>query len=109
MKTEMLEIPALLLHQGQLLAEAKKAEALSKLTKEKVSAKLDADARESLGGEKKPTEAAISNWIKSHPVMQNTEEALIEASYELDKVRASYETIKAKKDIFLALFGKEDL
>lgn len=103
-KTELQEIPALLLNQGLLLAEAKKNEALAKLAKEKTSSELDAMARETLGGDKKPTEAAIANWIKSHPAMQNAEQHLIDVGYELDKVRASYETLKAKKDILLALF-----
>lgn len=107
MKNEMLEIPQLLLQQGLTLAEAKKAEALAKLAKEKAASELDAIARESLGGEKKPTEAAIANWVKSHPSMQNAEQLLVDASFELDKVRASYETLKAKKDILLAVFGKD--
>lgn len=108
-QTELLQIPSLLLNQGLLLAEAKKAEALAKLAKEKTSSELDALARESLGGEKKPTEAAIANWIKIHPSMQNAEQHLVDAGYELDKVRASYETLKAKKDILLAVAGGNDV
>lgn len=109
MKNRLQGLPELLSTVGATLAERKREEALAKLTKEKTSSELDALARESLGGDKKPTEAAIANWIKSHPAMQNAEQVLVEASYQVDVVRASYEALRASKDIFVTLLEKESV
>lgn len=105
-KTELQEIPNKLEETGLLLADAKKNEALAKLLKEDTAAKFDGVARDTLGGDKKPTEAAISNFVKSHPVMQDVEKKLVDASYEVDKLRSAYEALKAKKDILLALVAE---
>lgn len=92
---------------GAQLAEAKRDEALLKLARDTTSSDLDGAARDALAGDKKPTEAAVSAWVQKHPVMQQAEQALINASYHVDKVRAVYDALRAKRDMLVGLGAQQ--
>ena len=92
---------------GSKLASAKQMESLAKLAKETTAADLDASGREALAGDKKPTEGAIAAWITRHPAMQDAEKAVIAATFEVDRVRAVWEAMRAKRDMLVGLGAQQ--
>ena len=88
---------------GGQLADAKREAALVKLARDTAASDLDSAGRDALAGEKKPTEAAVSAWVQKHPLMQESERALIAAEYHVDRVRAVYDAIRAKRDMLVGL------
>ncbi len=94
-------------HWGERFAQAKQEESLAKLAKETTAADLDVQAREALAGDKKPTEAMISAWVTRHPAMQEAEKNLISATFEMDRVRAVWEALRAKRDMLVGLGAQQ--
>jgi hypothetical protein len=94
-------LPEALLSVSLKLADAKKVEAEAKLSRERTYSQLDTLIRNS--GDKKPAETAISTAIKGHPEMEAAEIALVNASYEVDKLRAERDYLLVQKDVLLAL------
>lgn len=92
---------------GAKLANAKQTESLAKLAKETMAAELDVVARESLAGDKKPTEATVAAWVTRHPSMQEAEKGLIAATFEFDRVRAVFEALRAKRDMLVGLGAQQ--
>jgi len=45
--------------------------------------------------------------VQKHPVMQQAEQALIEAGYHVDKVRAVYDALRAKRDMLVGLGAQQ--
>lgn len=94
-------------HWGEVYARAKQEESLAKLARDTTAADLDVQAREAMGGDKKPTEAAISGWVARHPAMQEAEKAVVVATYEMDRVRAVWEALRAKRDMLVGLGAQQ--
>lgn len=92
---------------GAKLASAKQMESLAKLKKETTSADLDAQGREALSGDKKPTEAMVSAWVVRHPAMQEAEKEYITATYEMDRVKAIHDALRAKRDMLVGLGAQQ--
>ena len=92
---------------GAKLASAKQMESLAKLAKDTTAAELDCTAREALAGDKKPTEGAIAAWVTRHPAMQDAEKACIAATFEVDRVRAVWEAMRAKRDMLVGLGAQQ--
>lgn len=88
---------------GAQLASAKQEESLAKLARDTTAADLDVGAREALAGDKKPTEAAVAAWVAKHPAMQAAEKDCIAATYSVDRVRAIWEALRAKRDMLVGL------
>lgn len=92
---------------GSLLASAKQMESLAKLTKDTTAAELDGAARDVLAGDKKPTEGAIAAWVAKHPAMQEAEKGVIQATFEVDRVRAIWEALRSKRDMLVGLGAQQ--
>ena len=94
------DIPNAILDAAIKYGDARRAESEAKLARDIRTVDLDTLVRNS--GEKKPTEAAIANFIKGHPEMIEAEQNLINASHKLDIARAELERIRAVRDVALA-------
>ena len=92
---------------GAKIATAKQEEALTKLSRDTTAADLDVAAREALAGDKKPTEALIAAWVAKHPAMQAAEKEVIAATYDVDRVRAIWEAMRAKRDMLVGLGAQQ--
>lgn len=93
-------IPDAILAAAIEYGNARRAESEARLARDIKAVDLDTLVRNS--GEKKPTEAAITNFIKGHPEMLEAEQSLIVASHKLDMVRAELERIRAVRDVALS-------
>jgi hypothetical protein len=107
LEEEFVRYTADLAYWGERLAEAKRTEALDKLQRDVVAADLDVAAREALAGDKKPTEAAVSAWVQKHPAMLESEKNLIECGFHVDRVRATYDALRAKRDMLVGLGAQQ--
>jgi len=92
---------------GEKFACAKQEESLAKLSRDTTAADLDVGAREALSGEKKPTEAAVAAWVSKHPAMQAAEKEVIAATFSVDRVRAIWEALRAKRDMLVGLGAQQ--
>lgn len=92
---------------GEQAAQAKREVGLRKMAREVVAAQLDGEAREALAGDKKPTEANISAWVKQDPRMVAVEKELIDAEYHSDRVRGVLDAVRAKRDMLVGLGAAE--
>lgn len=92
---------------GSKFASAKQEESLAKLARDTTAADLDVGAREALAGDKKPTEAMISAWVAKHPAMQQAEKDVIAATYHVDRTRAIWEALRAKRDMLVGLGAQQ--
>ncbi len=104
---EFVRYTADLAYWGEKLAQVKQAESLCKLSRDTTQADLDVSGREALAGDKKPTEGAIAAWIARHPAMQAAEKDLVAATYEVDRVRAVWEALRAKRDMLVGLGAQQ--
>lgn len=104
---EFVRYTADLAYWGAKLASVKQDESLAKMAKDVTAADLDAAGRESLAGDKKPTEGAIAAWVTRHPAMQEAEKALVAATYEVDRVRAVWEALRSKRDMLVGLGAQQ--
>lgn len=107
LEEEFVRYTADLAYWGQRLAEVKQDEALKKLSRDTTQADLDVGAREALAGDKKPTEAMISAWVQKHPAMSAAEKECISATFEVDRVRAVWEAMRAKRDMLVGLGAQQ--
>lgn len=92
---------------GAKFANAKQEESLAKLSRDTTAADLDVGAREALAGDKKPTEASVAAWVAKHPAMQAAEKDVIAATYDVDRVRAIWEALRAKRDMLVGLGAQQ--
>lgn len=92
-------IPEAILAAAVKYGDARRAESEAKLARDIKAVDLDTLVRNS--GEKKPTENAISNFIKGHPEMIDAEKSLILATHALDVARAELERVRAVRDVAL--------
>lgn len=104
---EFVKYTADLAHWGEVVAACRQGESMAKLTRDAQAADLDAIARETLIGDKKPTEASIHAWVTRHPAMQSAETQLVEATYRLDQAKAVYDALRSKRDMLVGLGAQQ--
>ena len=107
LQAEFVRYTADLGYWGMQFAGKKQEENLAKLKKDVTAAELDVLARESLAGDKKPTEGMVSAWVTKHPAMQEAEKELHAATYEMDKVRAVWDAMRSKRDMLVGLGAQQ--
>lgn len=104
LEEEFVRVAADLAYWGAKWADAQKAAALVKLSRNEVEAALDAEHRaEAAQSGEKVTEKVIASRVASDERMKAIEIALIEADAAATRARAFADAVRAKKDMVVSL------
>lgn len=104
LEEEFVRVASDLAYWGAKWADAQKAAALTKLTRNEVEAALDAEHRaEAAQNGEKVTEKVIASRVASDDRMKAVEVALIEAEAAASRARAFADAVRAKKDMVVSL------